>query len=306
MTLLPQGAPLLCGALAFCLVGQHVCPAVAFQPAPPLRGIQQHHEPKFCLIGQHVLVPLRGIQQQHQHLPVRRKPASAAAASSTLLAAKGRFDRDFEEKAEMRAAEKAAGKGAGEAAAGAVLGGLVFGPFGALFGAQVGASMGSRKAFDSEKQKEMERMGINSDMLKMAEEVGSALERAIDGLKVTRGSLETQQSFARRLDKQQEQLYEQAKAALEDGQEDRARDLLFERKGIEEKLKKTLVGCAEERGRLDKMESNVLALEERAMEVERMLKRSVGATSLQGSSMDAFSLQSEDPLLKKFKDMGID
>ena len=117
----------------------------------------------------------------------------------------------------MRAAEKAAGKGAGEAAAGAVLGGLVFGPFGALFGAQLGASMGSRRAFDSEKQKEMERMGINSDMLQMAEEVGAALEGAIDGLKVTRGSLETQQSFARRLERQQEQLYEQAKAALEDG-----------------------------------------------------------------------------------------
>jgi len=262
---------------------------VAFQPAAPaLRGIQHQH--------------------QHQQEPVRRRPASAAIASRTLhiLSANGRFDREFEEKAEMRAADKAAGKGAGEAAAGAVLGGLVFGPFGALFGAQLGASMGSRRAFDSEKQKEMERMGINSDMLQMAEEVGAALEGAIDGLKVTRGSLETQQSFARRLERRQEQLYEQAKAALEDGQEDRARDLLFERKNVEEKLKKTLVGCAEERRRLDKMESNVLALEERAMEVERMLKRSVGVTSLQGSSMDAFSLQSEDPLLKKFKDMGID
>ena len=78
----------------------------------------------------------------------------------------GRFDREFDEKASMRAAEKAAGKGAGEAAAGAILGGLVFGPFGALFGAQVGASMGSRRAFDSERQKEMEKMGISKDMLK--------------------------------------------------------------------------------------------------------------------------------------------
>ena len=268
MTMLSRDAPLLCSALALCLSGLEICPTAAFQMVPPL-------------------VP-------------RVRPASSA------LSARGRFDREFEEKAEMRAAEKAAGKGAGEAAAGAVLGGLVFGPFGALFGAQIGASMGSRKAFDNEKQKEMERMGISQDMLKMAEEVGVALEQAIDGLKVTRGSLETQQAFARRLDQQQKQLYEQAKAALEDGQEDRARDLLMERKGIEEKLKKTLVACAEDRRRLDKMESNVLALEERAMEVERMLKRSVGATSLQGSSMDAFSLQSEDPLLQKFKDMGID
>mmetsp|Transcript_18003 Transcript_18003/g.39359 ORF Transcript_18003/g.39359 Transcript_18003/m.39359 type:complete len:270 (+) Transcript_18003:281-1090(+) len=218
----------------------------------------------------------------------------------------GRFDREFDEKACMRAAEKAAGKGAGEAAAGAILGGLVFGPFGALFGAQIGASMGSQRAFDSEREKEMEKMGISKDMLRMAEDVGVALERAIDGLKVTRGSLETQQSFARRLDAQQERLYEQAKAALEDGEEERARDLLIQRKDIEEKLKKALVGCAEERKRLDQMESNVLALEERAMEVERILKRSVGATALQGSSMDKFALESADPLLQKFKDMGID
>jgi hypothetical protein len=283
MTFCPRDAPLLCGALALCLilVGEQVCPTAAFQPA----RVRQQPTPPFRRV---------------------RPAALVLGAASSALSAKGRFDREFEEKAEMRAAEKAAGKGAGEAAAGAVLGGLVFGPFGALFGAQIGASMGSRRAFDSEKQKEMERLGISQDMLKMAEEVGVALERAIDGLKVTRGSLETQQSFARRLDKQQEQLYEKAKAALEDGQEDRARDLLMERKSIEEKLKKTLVGCAEERRRLDKMESNVLALEERAMEVERILKRSVGATSLQGSSMDAFSLQSEDPLLQKFKDMGID
>ena len=247
-----------------------------------------------CLSGLEIC-PTAAFQMVPPLVP-RVRPASSA------LSARGRFDREFEEKAEMRAAEKAAGKGAGEAAAGAVLGGLVFGPF----SAQIGASMGSRKAFDNEKQKEMERMGISQDMLKMAEEVGVALEQAIDGLKVTRGSLETQQAFARRLDQQQKRLYEQAKGALEDGQEDRARDLLMERKGIEEKLKKTLVACAEDRRRLDKMESNVLALEERAMEVERMLKRSVGATSLQGSSMDAFSLQSEDPLLQKFKDMGID
>ena len=226
--------------------------------------------------------------------------------SAAVFLSNGRFDREFDEKASMRAAEKAAGKGAGEAAAGAILGGLVFGPFGALFGAQIGANMGSRRAFDSEKQKEMEKLGISKDMLKMAEEVGVALERAIDGLKVTRGSLETQQSFARRLDAQQDQLYEQAKTALEGGEEERARDLLMQRKDTEEKLKKALMGCAEERKRLAQMESNVLALEERAMEVERMLKRSVGATALQGSSMDKLALESEDPLLQKFRDMGID
>ena len=238
--------------------------------------------------------------QSSYRVPVCRRQDASVALNN------GRFDREYEEKASMKAAEKAAGKGAGEMAAGAILGGLVFGPFGALFGAQVGASMGSRRAFDAEKQKEMEKMGITKEMLTMAEEVGVALERAMDGLRVTKGSLETQQSFARRLDSEQEKLYEQAKTALEEGEEERARDLLMQRKNVEEKLKKALVGCAEERKRLEQMEGNVLALEERAMEVERVLKRSVGATALQGSSLDTFSLERSDPLLQKFKDMGID
>jgi len=55
------------------------------------------------------------------------------------------------------------------------------------------------------------------------------------------------------------------------------------------------------------MEDNVRSIEERSIEIESLLRRSIGAKSLQESS-DQLLLQDddfEDPLLKKFKDMGI-
>lgn len=151
----------------------------------------------------------------------------------------------------------------------------------------------------------MERLGITQDMLEMAAECGAALKRSIDGrLQATRESLETQQKFARRLDSNAEELYEKAKVAMASSDEEEARKLLFERQKTQEKLKKALQSCAEEKKRLVTMESNVEALEQRAMEVETLLRRSVGAKALQDTS--EFALSDEDPLLQKFRDMGID
>jgi len=193
--------------------------------------------------------------------------------------------------------------GIGETAAGAVLGGLLLGPFGALFGAQVGASFGSRRAMEAAQKKEMERLGLTPEMLTMAEEVGEALNRGTEGLKATRDSLASQQSFARRLDNDAAQLYEQAKVALQTDDEEKAKTLLMQREKTLQKLKKVLKDCADEKRRVEQMERNVEALEERAMEVDRLLKRTVGAKSLQDSSSDFMRLQSEDPLLQKFRDL---
>jgi hypothetical protein len=54
------------------------------------------------------------------------------------------------------------------------------------------------------------------------------------------------------------------------------------------------------------MERNVQILEERAMEVESLLRRSVGAKTMQDVMGDQFALEDEDPLLKKFRDAGIE
>ncbi len=176
---------------------------------------------------------------------------------------------------------------------------------GALFGAQLGASVGSRRALDRARKEEMERMGITPDMLQMAEECGVALERAIEGLKATRDSLQTQQSFARRLDGRAKELYDKATTALASNDEGLARQLLLDRQRIQEKLKGVLKACADEKKRVEIMERNVEAIEQRAMEVEALLNRSVSAKAVQ-DNFSEFALSSEDPLLQKFRDFGID
>mmetsp|Transcript_7243 Transcript_7243/g.10236 ORF Transcript_7243/g.10236 Transcript_7243/m.10236 type:complete len:258 (-) Transcript_7243:2656-3429(-) len=221
--------------------------------------------------------------------------------SSSALSDSKKLNRDIEEASRR----KAQGGGGGEALAGAVLGGLVLGPFGALFGAQMGANMGSVRAVDRARKEEMEKMGITPDMLEAAEEIGAALERSMEGLTASRDSLETQQRFARRLDMDSNNLYEKAKAAMAASNEDEARKWLMEREMIQGKLKKALLNCAEEKKRLGMMERNVEALEQRALEVDSLLRRSVGAKTLQDTTTGQLSLSDEDPLLQKFKDIGI-
>jgi hypothetical protein len=211
-----------------------------------------------------------------------------------------RFNRELEEKSRRNAKP-----GAGEVAAGAILGGLLGGPFGALFGAQIGSSFSASRAVERARQEEMQRLGVTKEMLEMAEEAGADLERGFEGLKATRESLQTQQSFARRISSEVDELYEKAQAALKAGDEELTRKYLFDRQQRQDKLKKVLMSAAEEKRRLEKMEKNVELLEERAMEVDSLLRRTVGAKALQDTSSQ-FTLSTEDPLLQKFKDIGID
>lgn len=191
--------------------------------------------------------------------------------SSSLFA----YDEELERKAELAALEKARG-GVGETAAGAILGGLLLGPFGAVFGASIGSNLGAKNALSNAKKQELERMGVTEEMLQSAKEIGASLDRGFEGLKVIQDSLQTQQAFASKLDSEVQQVYAKAKDALEAGDEDKARDLLFKRSQLQEKLKKTLQNCIDEKRRLSQMEDNVRALEERALEMESLLKRNIG------------------------------
>ena len=158
------------------------------------------------------------------------------------------------------------------------------------------------------KKSEMERLGISQDMLDMAQDVGVSLEKSIEGMKAVRNSLETQQKLARLLDAESSNLYNKAKESISDSNEELARKLLLERTNVQEKLKKVLINCTEEKGRLQKMEDNISQLERRALEIDMLLRRTVSAKSMQGiANLDlGLSLRSEDPLLQKFKDLGID
>lgn len=147
----------------------------------------------------------------------------------------------------------------------------------------------------------MERRGIDPEVSEMAREVGVALERGVEGLEATRESFDTQQKIAKRLNEDVETIYKKAQARLLESDESEARDLLLERERSKEKLLKVLKGCAEEKKRLEQMVRNVEALEERATEIDTLLRRSVGAKTLQDTSQ--FSLADEDPLLRKFRDL---
>eukprot|EP00985_Skeletonema_marinoi_P008312 scaffold3744_cov123-Skeletonema_marinoi.AAC.3 len=215
---------------------------------------------------------------------------------------------EIERKAQLKAYEKRAqGGGTGEVAAGAILGGLLGGPFGALFGMQIGSQIGAAQTVNKARMEEMERKGVTPAMLEQATEIGQILEGAIEGLRATQESVDTSQRLAKALDKQSDSVYERAKAAMQSGDEDVARKLLLERETIKEKLLKTLKGLSEEKKRLTAMESNVEALETRALEIESLLRRSVGAASVKDASdMNmGLSLEQEDPLLRKFKDLGM-
>ena len=183
-----------------------------------------------------------------------------------------------------------------------------------MFGAQIGANMGAKNAIQRARKEELERLGITQEMLDTARDVGVALQQSMDGLKATKASLETQQSLARRLDRDATEMYDKAKDAMSSNDEDKAREFLFKRTQIQDKLKSVLVQCAQEKKRLETMEENVRVIESRALEVEALLQRTVGAKARLDSSNKAMddailsdlSLSKEDPLLQKFRDIGID
>lgn len=148
---------------------------------------------------------------------------------------------------------------------------------------------------------------MTEEMLEQTRAMGVALERGVEGLRATEDSLRTQQRFAKRLEEDVARVYDEAKVALMAGDEAKAKGLLFQKTQIEEKYKKTLMNCVDEKRRLGKMQDNVRAIEERAIEMESLLKRNVGAKALMDSSDSmGFSLAKEDPLMQKFRDAGID
>lgn len=237
----------------------------------------------------------------HSHRSIVRFPSTALRNDNL---------RDqIEQAAQRRAYEnKARGGGTGETVGGAVIGGLLGGPFGALFGAQIGSTFGRASELDKARNEEMKRKGLTPEMLDQANEIGAALRQSVEGLRASQDSVDTGQRLAKNLSGQSDSIYEKAKSAIASGDEEGARKLLLERERVKEKLLKILKGMAEERKRLTKMESNVEALETRGLEIESLLRRSVGAAAMQDSASIAdigLSLEAEDPLLKKFKDLGM-
>jgi hypothetical protein len=204
-------------------------------------------------------------------------------------------------------------KGVGETAAGAVLGGVLFGPLGVLLGASVGANVGKKRSMEESRRQEMERLGITQDMVDMAQDISMNWQRAKEGCNASHDSLRAQQSLAQRLEVEVQELQEEAKKSVVQGDEDRARTILLRKKQKMERWKEVLLKCAEEKERVDRMEENIQILEQRAREVDALIRRSISAKALQNNSnakflldesADEFSSSSfEDPLLRKFREL---
>jgi hypothetical protein len=242
--------------------------------------------------------------QRRIHYPHSSRNNHGDIKSTTAL--RNNIKDEIERAAQIKAYEKRArGGGTGEFAAGAILGGILGGPFGALFGGQIGSQIGAAQTVNKARMEEMERKGITPEMLEQATEIGKILEQAVEGLRATQESVDTSQRLAKTLDQQSDSIYERAKSAMQAGDEDAARKLLLERETIKEKLLKTLKSLAEEKKRLTSMETNVEALETRALEIESLLRRSMGASSTNAAAGMNLSLEPEDPLLKKFRDLGM-
>lgn len=90
---------------------------------------------------------------------------------------------------------------------------MLGGPFGALFGAQIGASFGAASQLEKARKQELERKGLTPEMLEQANEIGMALQQAVEGLRATQDSVDTSQRLAKALDKQQDSIYDKAKTA---------------------------------------------------------------------------------------------
>lgn len=233
--------------------------------------------------------------------PFRSRNSDAVFGRTAVVLENKRWNQEIDENSRRRAKG-----GSGETVAGAILGGLLGGPFGALFGASVGSSFGAQNAASRARQEELRRLGLSQDMLNSAEEVGLALEQCMQGLKQVQENLETQQRLARRLDSDAEELYDKAKAAMANSNEEEARKYLLERERVRNRLKEVLGNCATAKQQVAKMEENAAGLEKRAMEIEALLQRTVGASVMKNTEDMGLSLKDSDPLLSKFKDLGID
>ncbi|KAL7556940.1 hypothetical protein ACA910_005292 [Epithemia clementina (nom. ined.)] len=232
---------------------------------------------------------------------VGRQGTRPRIAGLSLKASK--WDKDIDDKIRREAAAQAR---PGETFAGAVLGSLLLGPFGGLFGASLGAGLGQRLAEDKARKKEMERLGLSPEMLDAAREIGEALERNMEGLSAVQESYETQKRFARQLESDTEALYAKAKEALQSADEERARKFLMQRTDVQNKLKEVLKTCATARRQVEVLEENTSVLQQRAVEIDSLLKRTVGAKAVENASALGLSLSGSDPLLDKFRDLGID
>jgi len=187
------------------------------------------------------------------------------------------------------------------AISGAVLGGLIAGPFGALWGAQIGGGIGANNRANREAQDRLDRMGLSKEVLDAAAACASDIQEAEESYEIVRRAEASQRGLVTELERQAAIAYEAAEKALRGGDEGGARARLEERQLLKPKIAAAKAELNSASLRVKAMEADVLALKERAAQVEAMVGRSASASAeLRGSTP---MLEPEDPLIQRFRDL---
>jgi len=108
----------------------------------------------------------------------------------------------------------------GGAIGGAVLGGLLGGPFGALWGASLGNSLGAGRREERENEEQLNKMGLDRDTRKLAQQLAGELAEAESGVEVCASAERSQLRFVEQLRASAAELYASAEAKLRAGDED--------------------------------------------------------------------------------------
>jgi len=194
------------------------------------------------------------------------------------------------------------------AVGGAVLGGLLAGPFGAVWGASLGGNFGAQRGAQKAAEAKLEQMGISKEVRVAAAECATDLEEAGSGLASCMEALRSAKAFEAQLESGTEQAYAAAQTALVAGDEAEARACLERRAGLREQLTRAQGERADAFGRVTRMESAVAMLTERSRSIEAAMSRAV-AVSAESSSVASMgsaaplSLEDDDPLLRRFKEL---
>ena len=190
------------------------------------------------------------------------------------------------------------------AVGGAVLGGLLLGPFGALWGSQIGANMGANNRAKRQQSEQLAAMGLTKDVIELARKTAAELQEAEQSLAIVEGAQRSQKSLVDTHARTMETAYAAAEAALRSGDEDAARTQLELRQAAKAKKEFAEADLAQATQRVATMQSSVAALAERASRIEQSIATTASSATMGRASASSVDLDDEDPLEKKFRDLG--
>ena len=114
--------------------------------------------------------------------------------------------------------------------------------------------------------------GITPEMVKMVQECAEGLESAEEALRTAKDSFRGTLDEASDLEAEASELYNLATAAVQSGNDDKAREHLAARKKAQAALEDATRRAKEAQGRVERVEASVATLASQAKKLEQILK----------------------------------